>query len=226
MTDSFVHRLRRGAAARFALPAALVLLAMALLIPHATHAQDGPVGAVEKVRGDAVLIRQGSSTPAPLAEGTPVHEQDIIQTMENSRVKIRFEDDTVVSLGSDGILKITEFVYSPETGERRGRMTVPQGIFRTVMNAVVPDTTFEVTTATAVASVRGTDWITEATPEVTHAVCLEGEVAFRNADGQVDGEVAIAAGEGTSVEAGQSPDPIGVWGQARVQSFIDQTQVE
>ena len=46
-------------------------------------------------------------------------------------------------------------------------------------------------TNTAVISVRGTEWIAEAGRAATAIVALEGEVAVRNVDPAVPGEVTL-----------------------------------
>ena len=205
--------------------AAVVMIAAGLLFGPAPSQAANSIGAVDAIEGEVLVVHKGSHNPEMATVGSAIYQRDIIQTMKNARVRIRFEDETLVSLGSDGTLKITEFVYSPEQKKRSGRFSVPKGILRTVMNLFVPDTKFEVHTSTAVASVRGTDWIMRATPKVTMAVCMEGAVAMSPTDSAPGAEIVLNQGEGTVIPRGGSPDPKQTWPQDQVRSFIDQTRV-
>ncbi|MBL27575.1 MAG: hypothetical protein CMM50_08520 [Rhodospirillaceae bacterium] len=184
------------------------------------------VGHIESLSGEAVIIRPGADAAEPAVVGTPVHQQDIVRSEAGGKVKIRFEDDTVVTVGESSTLKITEFVYAPKEKKRRALLTVPEGIFRTVVNLFVPDSRFEVQTATAVASVQGTEWITEAGLDATSLGVVKGKVLVGSSDRTIEETVVLLQGEGTEVRAGVAPTPKRTWPQTRVKSFSDRTALD
>ena len=69
----------------------------------------------------------------------------------------------------------------------------------------------------------GTDWITETAAGATAIVALDREVAVRNVDPGVAGQVVFGPGEGTDVAAGVAPSGPVVWGDARRNAFIERT---
>jgi ferric-dicitrate binding protein FerR (iron transport regulator) len=90
----------------------------------------------------------------------------------------------------------------------------------------VPDSKFEVHSATAVASMRATEWVAETFPGTTHLVVMRGAVAVTSTDPTIAGSVILEAGEGTKVDAGAAPAAKGRWGQNRVRSFEEQTALD
>jgi hypothetical protein len=185
-----------------------------------------PVGEIAGLRGTAMVVHQGQTAPESLSLGASVFQQDMIRTGAESKVKVRFNDETVSVLGAKGTLKITEFVYDPEQEERSSVLTVSAGILRTVVNLFVPDSKFEVHSATAVASMRATEWVAETFPGTTHLVVMRGAVAVTSTDPTIAGSVILEAGEGTKVDAGAAPAAKGRWGQNRVRSFEEQTALD
>ena len=61
--------------------------------------------------------------------------------------------------------------------------------------------------------------------EATAIVALEGQVAIRNIEPAVAGEVVLGPGEGTTVNDSAPPTTPTVWGDARRNQFIARTTV-
>lgn len=209
----------------------LILAASAcffLLMTAATgaFAETAGVGAIAALKGTAIVIRATGDKVEPANIGLALYQQDIIESGPDSKIKIVFKDDTVVMLGADGTLKITEYVYAPETESRSSLLSISRGIMRTVVNLFVPDSRFEVQTATAVASVRGTEWVTEAEPGNTNLLVFTGTVLVTSADPSITGETVLNDGDGTNVLANQPPEAARTWSQDKVQAFRDRTLIE
>jgi hypothetical protein len=183
------------------------------------------IGTVDALVGDCTVVRFGQSGASALAVGAELYEGDRIQTEAGARLRLAFVDGTVVQLGESTDLVLDWFLVAPDVNTQNVLLRVSSGIFRVILELVLPRAAFEVQTATAVASVRGTDWISEATPEATATVALEGQVAIRNVQPAVAGEVVLGPGEGTTVNAGAPPTAPTVWGDARRNQFIDRTTV-
>lgn len=207
------------------LPRVILLLLLSLwtgtTLAQAPHA----IGQVETVVGTCTVERFGASGATPLTPNTPVYEGDRVQTAAGARLELAFVDGTVVQLGESTDLVLDWFLYAPDANSQSALLRVSSGIFRVILEFVLPNAAFEVQTATAAATVRGTDWITEATAENTAIVALDGQVAVRNVEPAVAGQVVLDPGEGTDVAAGTPPSGPVVWGDARREAFIQRTQV-
>jgi hypothetical protein len=183
------------------------------------------IGTVAALTGDCTVVRFGESDASALAVGASLYEGDRILTEEGARLRLAFLDGTVVQLGESTDLTLDWFLHAPDAGTQNVLLRVSSGIFRVILELVLPRAAFEVQTTTAVASVRGTDWISEVTPEATATVALEGQVAIRNVDPALPGEVVLGPGEGTTVTADAPPTEPTVWGDARRNQFIERTTV-
>jgi hypothetical protein len=161
----------------------------------------------------------------PVEVGTVLYEGDRLSTAEGARLKLEFVDGSVVQLGAGTELALDWFLHAPEEQTQNVVLRASAGILRVIVQLVLPRSAYGVQTPTAAASVRGTDWILEATPGATAIVALAGAVAVRNVDDGVSGEVVLAPGEGVTVEAGAPPPAPAVWGDARRESFIARTTV-
>ena len=183
------------------------------------------IGTVDALVGDCTVVRFGASGASALAVGAALYEGDRIRTEDGARLRLAFADGTVVQLGESTDLVLDWFLHAPDAGTQNVLLRVSSGIFRVILELVLPRAAFEVQTSTAVATVRGTDWITEASADATAIVALEGQVAIRNVEPALPGEVVLGPGEGTTVNAGAPPTDPTVWGDARRNGFIERTTV-
>jgi hypothetical protein len=202
-------------------PAALVL---ALLWAGSAPAAE-PIGSVSALVGEAQVTGQGETRARPLAVGTEVFEGDRIRTAADAKLRLHLADDSVLTLGAATDLDLSRFHYAPEQAARHALLELPRGILRVLVQLLVANSVFEVQSSTAVASVRGTEWIAEAQPDATAIVALAGRVAVRNADPAQAGEVVLLPGEGTTVPAGAPPEAVHTWGAARKDAFIARTSL-
>ena len=183
------------------------------------------IGRVDALVGEGTVVRFGETGARALAVGAALYEGDRIRTDAGSRLRLAFVDGTVVQLGESTDLALDWFLHAPDAGTQNVLLRVSSGIFRVILELVLPRAAFEVQTTTAVASVRGTDWISEVTPDATATVALEGQVAIRNIEPSLAGEVVLGPGEGTTVTADAPPTAPTVWGDARRNQFIERTTV-
>ena len=219
---------------RLMVPCATVaqLLGVASLLVYSglscgSSAQAGePIAVVAALQGQAIVVQRGSETAKPLSVDSPIFQQDIVQTAAKSRIKLVFVDDTVLTLGEQSTLKISEYVYNPERSERSSLLTLSEGIFRAIVRKLLPSSKFEMRTMTTVSAVRGTDWMGEATLNVTAIVVLEGVVAVSSANPEVEGEVVLRQGDGISIRLDEAPAFKKKWGQIRIRSFRNRTSIE
>jgi hypothetical protein len=194
----------------------LVLALMTLAAPPlgaeeaapAAPAGPAPSGHVTAANGPVRVLHTGKVEFETLAEKDPLFEGDRVKTLGGGRVRILLVDDSLITLGENSELKILKVEV---TGQKRKTLI---GVIAGKVRAVVSkffkdvDSSFQVEGTTAVAGVRGTDFVVIA-PDQDHTevVVLEGEVEVRSLFDKVVGKVAIKTGEATTVvgEAGPTP---------------------
>ena len=153
-------------------------LAIAICWASAALAADVIVGSVRAVRG-TVFLDSGSG-PQPLTVNAPVHSGDAIIS-NAGKAQIVLADGTIVSVGENSRVRIaTRERAANETGTRLGLVS---GVLRLLVAKMTPAGKFEVETETAIAAVRGTDWVIEATPERTAVAIVSGVIAVSGRDG-------------------------------------------
>jgi hypothetical protein len=188
------------------------------------HAQPGePIGRVAALQGRVVVWHEDSPEAERLQVQSPVYQEDLIQTRQDAKAKLILVDGTELTLGPDGALRLTAYVYTPQQERQQSVLQVFFGVFRIVAETLLPRGTFEVQTGNAVAAIRGTDWLARVEPNATAVVVLEGAVAVSQARPEVGGEVLLEAGMGTDVRDAQAPTPPKKWGEARINALLQAT---
>lgn len=148
------------------------------------------VGTVVAIRNKAVIERDKKEMEARVKDG--ILFIDAVSTLEVSRAKMLFVDDSILTMGEKSRVVIKEFLYKDGKGK---------SIFNLLdgkMRAIVGKTDFEVHTPTAVAAARGTVILFETGVRdgrrFTTIICLEGEVEVRSADPGIVGVVTLKPG--------------------------------
>lgn len=224
MLDLFGARgrdLGRDRGRRFPRAAAAVAVLALLLASVAARAEEMPVlGDVGRVVGEVTVLRGTDRLPA--TPGTVLHEGDGIATGPEARVEILCADGSSIVVGPDSTVSVA--AYAPaEGGAGRALLDLIQGILRVTLSGRTPWQSYEVRSATAVASVRSTDWIVDATRVKTGVFVVDGQVAVTSRAGA--GEVMLAPGQGTDVLIGALPGAPKAWGQARIDGVLARTSL-
>lgn len=211
---------RRLAAAAGGLALAVAILGGNLLGAPARAQETQVVGDISRVVGSVTLLRGEERLAAGL--GTVVREGDGLITGAESKAEILCADGSTLMVGSESTLSMATFAAEPGG---TGLLDLISGILRVTLSGRTPWQYFEVRSATAVASVRSTDWIVDASRVKTGVFVVEGEVAVASRQGaaQGAGEVTLTAGEGTDVAVNALPTPPKAWGQARVDDVLART---
>ena len=138
------------------------LFAAALLLsPALASAGDtgsGGVGVYTAVMGKVTVTHPGEARVLPVKLHDEVLFKDVIQTDKESRTKAFFQDDSILTVGENSRVEITEYIYNPDTNLRRSVVKVMQGQVRALVSKVFKSngSRFEVHTPSAVAAARGT----------------------------------------------------------------------
>jgi hypothetical protein len=104
-------------------------------------------------------------------------------------------------------------------------LTISVGVLRAVARTLLPQSTFEVTTPTAIAAIRGTDFMAEVTPDAMAVVALEGMVAVFGVRTIFRGPVTLTAGMGSTIRRDQHPSPPSKWTAERIEHLRGATTI-
>lgn len=186
----------------------------------AVAAESSTLGQVGRIVGKVALLRGVERLAA--AAGTELREGDGVVTGPDARVEIRTIDGSTIVVGPDSSVSLASF--KPQAaGAGSALLDLIAGILRITLSGRTPWQSFEVRSATAVASVRSTDWIVDASRAKTGVFVVDGRVAVASRGGA--DEVILAPGEGTDVLAGRAPTPPKSWGQARIDGVLARTKM-
>ncbi len=169
------------------------------------------VGLVTMVQKQVHVTHTGQDQILLVKAGDGVLFMDTYETQAESRAKLLFEDDSLLTLGEKTKLQITEHVYDPAENRRRTIMKILSGRARVLVGKVFSGagSKFEIHTPTAVAAARGTYYIVylfeRAGHLMTGVLSLAGEVDVRNTDASIRGVVKLRPNQYTIVGRGSPP---------------------
>ncbi|MFO1038484.1 MAG: FecR family protein [Geminicoccaceae bacterium] len=197
-----------------------LLVCIGLLGGVAAARAADPVGSVTRQQGSVVVLR--GTAPEPLIVGSSVFAADNVRTGPASKVRIEGGDGLVIVIGPASEVMIARYVREPGHGLVEAALSLVRGIVRLVGEPTAGPRRIEVDTATALASVRSTDWLVDLTEKGTGVFVARGSVEVR---GRAGGAVVLAPGEGTDVAAGQQPTAPKRWGAARRDAALARTDL-
>src|SRR5574337_1178074 len=175
----------------------LVLFVFALWTPSPAPAQDPFVGKIIAIdSGTAAqavnIVRVGKNGYAKAKIGDALFAGDTVKTGHGVKARIELADKSIINIGSDSILQIKAHLFVPAEARRNYVFKSLKGVIRFIIAhtfkpgnngaPAVPwkDSNVTVETATAVAGVRGTDFvvssITDGPAPVVEIAVFEGLV--------------------------------------------------
>jgi len=160
------------------------------------------IGEVTALHGHATLTR-GTQT-LPVRTGTKLETHDQIQTDKASKLQMRFNDNTVISLGAKSKFQVDDYLFTKN--DVRAKFTVKRGFFKSITGKIgkIAPSHFKVKTANATIGVRGTTIIGETTPKFDMIACTYGQIVVTTAQGSVvvnQGERTVVAREKAPLKA-------------------------
>lgn len=194
------RRVRRG------LHRGTLLLVMTLLSTKSVLlAQE--VGTVAAVDGSARIGR--GDVWLTVTPGVAVRRGDEISTGRPGRLRIVFQDDTVLTLSDDSRVVVNEQLFDPDQGKARSVLGLLQGKVSALVSEYYQRSgaVYEIKTTTAVAGVRGTEFVVSYDPadDRTEVTGLSGSVEVTSAFDRSGRGVFVTAQEVTTVTRGQLP---------------------
>lgn len=121
----------------------------------------GSIGIVSAVYGRVEVIHKGKTKTQKVYRKDRVYLYDTFKTLKNSKMRILFEDGSILTISENTTMEINEFVYSPVKKKRSFSMRLVLGKIR-VLSANLfgfRKNKFLVRTPTATIGTRGTEHI-------------------------------------------------------------------
>lgn len=183
---------------------------VALAEAGGAHASESvPEGRITRVSGSVSVLRGGQVQVG--APGDGVYASDGIRTGADSRAEVTFIDGSILTVGPESEVVVATFAPDPE--ESNAVLDLLAGIVRVTVNKATDWGRFDVRTTTAVASVRGTDYLVESNEAGSAVFVAEGRVAVSSRAGA--GTAVLRAGQGVDVTAAYEPLVVKLWGAKR-----------
>ena len=150
-----------------------------------------PIALVVKTSGISHLLRGSKRTPVKINDF--VMPEDRIQTNKNATVNLQFSSGVIFMIGStssDSDVKIKKFEKTDDSQEIG--LELIKGSLAASSEKLAKKDSISVTTPTAIAGVRGTEFIVDADEDSTEVLVNEGSVAV--SDVNEEKEVIVEPG--------------------------------
>lgn len=138
-------------------------------------------GVLRVVKGD-VQVKNSKGETAKARIGGKVFPKDIVITGKDARAKIVMVDNNEINVSPDSQIEIQHYEYDPAGGKKDVLLNVIYGKVRSKVEQKYDGKTskFQIKTPSAVAGVRGTDFMMgfNKTEKTSQVVTFEGKVEF------------------------------------------------
>jgi hypothetical protein len=204
-----------------------VLGLLSLWPDEAAHAQQlKRIGQVTTLEGKVTVLRQGKFSPEPLTLRTPIFQEDIIETDRASKVRLTLSDATVISLGEHSRFELKQLPQETRQQTPSSRLSIAWGLFRVILQEMTSPSAVEVITPTAIAAIRGTDFMGEVSADSTAIVVLEGTVVVSNRRPPIRDLTTLTPGMGTTVKGDAPPSTPTKWSESRIEGLRSATALQ
>jgi ferric-dicitrate binding protein FerR (iron transport regulator) len=183
-----------------------ILIVIVLLAGLVTYSQFTQASArtarVNFIKGE-VSKASGTSWVKIHQVGTILKESDKVKTGANSKVEIRFDDGSIMQLGSNSVMALKQ--YSISDKGRNSNIKLNDGSMFANVKKLKRKSSFKVSTVTAVAGVRGTEFYVSIDDKKNVKVeVYKGKVDVSKADDATK-QVQVKAGYETEVKTNSNP---------------------
>lgn len=178
----------------------------------ATVAQAQAVhGVLRVVKGDVQIKSAKSGQTVKARMGEKVFPKDTVITGKDARAKIVMVDNNEINVSPESQIEIQNYEYDPAAGKKDVLLNVIYGKVRSKVEQKYDGKTtkFQIKTPSAVAGVRGTDFLTGFQGGMTNIVTFEGkvELGLPGPGGTIKNPVFVTPGTTASVSQGSGPTP-------------------
>ena len=132
------------------------------------------IGSISSFKGSVQIERNSQNIRAILS--LPIEKNDVITTKDNSNVIIKFNDNTIITVGKNSSLSIEDYLYDTKnSANSRSTFKFLKGTFKSVTGIIgkLNPEKFKLETKTANIGIRGTTVL--ANQEIV--ACTSGEIS-------------------------------------------------
>lgn len=202
------------------------MVAVFLIFPAINAwADKKPVGKIIAIIGSAEFLPGGEEPVADAQSGkvvpvslTPwqkvqprqvVYARDEFRTGRKSRLRILFEDSSLMALGPNSQMRISSYMFDAKEKLRQGVITIGHGLSMYIVNKAQkhPKSHFKMLSPTANVAARGTQGYLSVSALKTLVANQAGVIRALNADPAVIGDVMVGPMMKTVIEEGKPPTP-------------------
>ena len=177
------------------------------LLPPGVEVQPGfkpgqgpAIGKAQMVQGEAVVVHKGESVAYNLKKDIPLFTGDMLITMEQARVSVILNDQSVFALAPVSKLVLDKSLYDPDKQRRASRLSLWFGRARFIVAKVTGKSEYKVRTPTAVCGVRGSDFAIAVTAGTTQTSSLPTFLRLNEAFAANGQTTTLLTGEGTTAD--------------------------
>ena len=147
----------------------------------------------------------GTQEPAVLHAGIDVFQNEVVRTGERSASRVKFQDNTDLSVGPSSEVTLDHFVFDPDPTKSQVALSIAKGVARFTTGSL-PKSAYRISTPTATIGVRGTVLTIMVALDGTTTVTVEDGSALITSHGET---VTVDAGMTTTVAPGLAPSTPG-----------------
>lgn len=186
----------------------------------AAESANAACGEIAVSKGDVKIENSKTKKAVPAEKGSKVCQGDIVVAGPMARAKVVMEDGNELNISPESRIVLEEYVYKPADNKKKVMLNVLYGKVRTATKeenmygdkaADGQANSFQVKTKSAVAGVRGTDFLTSFDRRSNRAevITFRGrvEVGTLGPRGVILNAVNVGAGQKTEAVLGQPPSP-------------------
>lgn len=188
---------------------------------------EGVHGILRVVKGEVKIKSAKTNSEVRARIGEKVFPKDVIITGADSRAKIVMVDNNEINVSPDSQIEIQNYEYDPSAGKKEVLLNVIYGKVRSKVEQKYDGKTskFQIKTPSAVAGVRGTDFLTSYSKENNQSsiVTFHGKVEFGlpGPNGTIANPVFVTPGTqatNTGNAAPSAPTPVSKQELAKIDS--------
>lgn len=200
--------------------ALLTAFALSATSVYATSSANAACGEIAISKGDVKIENLKTKAATPAVKGTKVCQGDAIVAGPQSRAKIVMEDGNELNVSPDSRIVFEQYEYKPADNKKKVMLNVLYGKVRAATKeenmygdkaADGQANTFQVKTKSAVAGVRGTDFLTSFNRSNSKAeiVTFKGrvDVGTLGPNGVILNPVSVGPNQKTEALPGSPPAP-------------------
>ena len=168
-------------------------------------------GSLRLVKGDVKIRSAQSGQVSAATQGDKIYAKDTIITAADSRARIEMKDGNQINILPETQMTLEQYIHQPESERKQVLLNVISGRVRAKVEEKYDGEgqSFQIKTPTAVAGVRGTDFLTGYSNGTTEVVTFSGEVEFGlpGPGNSIVNSQILGPGTISRSEGGQPPVP-------------------